>query len=293
MYSRGDNRIHGIEYKQDIFPGPDLDIMFMKNNEDVIRYFKSLLVNTYGLNRELMKTDVAALSDYFVEKIFGDRNFRCLICGSQGVSRAFVVMASEYLLRFMSNDNQPLKLSTVYDMVKNQYLEDVRAKIPYLTVGKCIDEFVRDKKCRYFLIKRNDYHRCKSIIKLLASKGAYVQLPGHLTSFQIRAEYKLFVINYGYYLEVVENDSYKKGIKTLSEDGRLSYEDMLFPPCPEELLQNPNEYTVSFPKDAEKEIYCAVCQSIFVADAKEKTAECPNCGNIISKFNYYANELSI
>ena len=293
LHNRGENRIQGIEYKQDIFPGPDLDIMFMKNNEDVINYFKSLLFNTYALNKDVPKKEVAALSEFFIEKIFGIRNFKCLICGSQGVSRAFVVMVDEYLTRFIENDNQPLKISTVYDMVKSQYLEDVRAKIPYLTIGNCIDEFVKNKMSRYFLIERDDYNRCKSIIKHLASKGAFVQLPGHLTNFQIRNNYKLFIINYGYYLEVVENHSYKKGIKTLSEDGKLSYEDMLFPPCPEALLIEPNEYCVHLPENSENEIYCPKCQTRFTADEKSKKVNCPKCNNEISKFDYFASEVSI
>ena len=49
LHNRGGNRVEGIEYQQDAFPGPDLDIMFLKNNSDVISYFKELLVNTYLL----------------------------------------------------------------------------------------------------------------------------------------------------------------------------------------------------------------------------------------------------
>lgn len=50
LHQRGGNRVEGIEYKQDIFPGPDLDIMFMENNSDILNYFKEILINTYLMN---------------------------------------------------------------------------------------------------------------------------------------------------------------------------------------------------------------------------------------------------
>ena len=53
LHSRGGNRIEGIEYQQDIFAGPDLDIMFMENNTDIINYFKEMLVNTYLMGLDI------------------------------------------------------------------------------------------------------------------------------------------------------------------------------------------------------------------------------------------------
>ena len=79
----------------------------------------------------------------------------------------------------------------------------------------------------------------------------------------------------------------------MSEDGKLSYEDMLFPPCPEALLVEPNEYCVHLPENSENEIYCPKCQTRFTADEKSKKVNCPKCNNEISKFDYFASEVSI
>ncbi|MBQ3013115.1 MAG: hypothetical protein IJD74_06210 [Clostridia bacterium] len=292
LHDRGENKIQGIEYKHDIFPGPDLDIMFMKNNNDVIRYFKNLLLNTYALNHNVPVHDFAALGDFFENHIFGAKNLRCLICGSQGISRTFVVMAKQYLSAFLEGNGEPLKISTVYDMIKNQYIENVRIKIPHLMIDDCIQEFIYERKCRYFLISRNDYQRCKSTIKQLSTMGAFIQLPSHLTAARIRGKYKLFIINYGYYLEVMEESSRKKGIKILSEDGSLTFEDMLFPPCPEDLLNNPKDYCVTFPINSENEVYCPKCQKSFIAEKSKKIVDC-DCGNKIYKFNYFSEIVAL
>ena len=292
LHDRGENKVQGIEYKHDIFPGPDLDIMFMKDNTDVINYFKTLLVNTYALNTSLSSSEATALSEYFEKHILGEKNLRCLICGSQGISRAFVVMVKEYLSSFLQRNGEPLKISLVYEMVKNQYIENVRIKIPHIIIDECIQDFISNKKYRYFLISRNDYQRCKNTIKQLATMGAFIQLPSHQTATKIRNKYKMFIINYGYYLEVMEESSSKKGIKTLSEDGALLLEDMLFPPCPEELINNPKDFCVDIPANAENEIYCSKCQSTFFANKGEKIVEC-NCGNKIYKFNFFADIVAI
>ena len=122
--------------------------------------------------------------------------------------------------------------------------------------------------------------------------GAFIQLPSHLTAARIRGKYKLFIINYGYYLEVMEESSRKKGIKILSEDGSLTFEDMLFPPCPEDLLNNPKDYCVTFPINSENEVYCPKCQKSFIAEKSKKIVDC-DCGNKIYKFNYFSEIVAL
>ena len=101
LHSRGGNRVEGIEYQQDIFEGPDLDIMFMEHNTDVISYFKEVLVNTYLMGQDIKDDEKSALSDYIESDIFSEVGLRHIICGSQGVSRTFVVLVKNYLQRFI------------------------------------------------------------------------------------------------------------------------------------------------------------------------------------------------
>lgn len=293
LHTRGGNRVEGIEYQQDIFAGPDLDIMFMEHNVDVITYFKEIIINTFSLGDEIKEEEKKALTDYIEEQIFSREGFRHLICGSQGVSRAFVILAKAYVQRFIKEKSGPLKLSVVYEMIKHQYLEDVRNKVPYYSLYKEIDKFVFQKLYRYFLLKRTDYERCKSLIRLLAARGVFMQMPGHLTDRRLRDKYKLFLIHYGNYLDALESeDHYKKGRKQLIEDSKLEEEGVLIPEFTGELIDNPDLYTVNIPDNIENEIYCTNCKHIFVSEQKENEIACPYCNKKILRFSAFIDEFS-
>lgn len=293
LHSRGGNRIEGIEYKQDIFPGPDLDIMFMENNIDIINYFKEILVNTYLLGEEVTAKEKDGLSDYFEQNIFGRIGFRHLVCGSQGVSRAFVILVKEYLQRFLKDKSGLVKQKAVYELIKHQYLEDVRSKIPYYSLYKEIDAFVTEKLCRYFLITRKDYHRCKSLIHYLAARGLFMQLPGQLTDRRIRDKYKLFVIHYGSYLDALESSNYKSGRKKLEEDGKLEADGMLVPEFSPELMANPELYTVIIPDQIEKEVFCTNCGEMFISDDRGDRVKCPYCEQEIIRYADFIDEVTL
>ncbi len=293
LHSRGGNRVEGIEYKQDIFPGPDLDIMFMENNNDIIRYFKEILINTYLMGEEVKGKEKDGLSDYFETDIFGKNGLRHLVCGSQGVSRAFVILVKEYLYHFLKDKSGPVKQGIVYELIRHQYLEDVRNKIPYYSLYQAIDEFTSEKLCRYFLITRKDYHRCKSLIHYLAARGLFMQLPGQLTDRRIRDKYKLFVIHYGNYLDALESANYKSGRKKLEEDAKLEADGMLVPEYAPELTTAPWLYTVPIPEGIENEIFCTNCGEMFISDVKEDSVICPYCGHRTTRFAEFINEVAL
>lgn len=293
LHERGGNRVEGIEYKQDIFAGPDLDIMFMEHNVDVISYFKELLVNTYLMYDEMSFSEREKLADYFESEIFGESGLRHLICGSQGISRSFVILIKEYIRRFVKDKCGPLKLGIVYEMIKHQYLEDVRNKIPYYTVYRNINDFIASRLCRYFLINRQDYDRCKEMIKYLATRGVFMQMPGHLTDRCIRDDYKLFVINYGNYLDALESASHKKGRKTLEEDAKLKANGLLLPEYDTDMLEKPGKYTVFLSNGAENEFYCVKCRKIFVHSDRKVDTTCPTCGRVLQRFEEFIDEVSL
>lgn len=294
LHSRGGNRVEGIEYKQDIFPGPDLDIMFMANNAAVISYFKEVLVNTYLLGdpQSDKKSDKErkALSDYFETEIFGTHGLRHLICGSQGISRAFVTLVKAYLQQFNRDYDGRGKLDLIYEIIKHQYLEDVRNKLPYFTLYKEINTFVYKNLYRYFLITREDYGRCKPLIKYLSSRGLYTQIPGQLTDRLLRDEYKLFVIHYGNYLDALESTSFRQSRKRLSEDAKLAQNGMLVPDYGDELIEHPEKYTLCIPEGAEDEVYCTRCSEIFVSKERGRKVQCPICNEKILRFEDFIDE---
>lgn len=293
LHSRGGNQVEGIEYQQDIFAGPDLDIMFMENNADIINYFKEVLINTYLMGEEINEEEKSALSDYFEANIFGTVGFSHLICGSQGVSRSFVILVKAYLQRFLKRKRGPVKIGRVYEIIKHQYLEDVRNKIPYYTLYKVIDKFIVEKTCRYFLIRREDYDRCKTLFNYLTAKGVFIQLPGHLTDKRLRDEYRLFIIHYGSYLDALESESFKRGRRTLEDDAKLEASETLIPEYDIELINKPELYTVYIPEDIEKEIFCMNCEKIFVSDVKGDKVECPYCHHEVLRFAEFMEEISL
>lgn len=293
LHTRGGNRVEGIEYQQDIFEGPDLDIMFMEHNADIISYFKEVLVNTYLMGQDVKDDEKSALSDYIESDIFSEPGLRHLICGSQGVSRTFVILVKTYLQRFIKDKSGPVKLATVYEIIKHHYLEDVRNKIPYYTLYKSVDKYLLKTLCRYFLFSRDDYNRCKPLIKYLTSRGVFMQMPGHLTAREIRDEYKLFVIHYGNYLDALESASSRRGRKILGEDAKLEVDGMLVPEYSCELIDSPEKYTVYIPKDAEKETYCTECRKIFVDNSNRNRALCPYCGHRMLRFGEFIDEVAL
>lgn len=293
LHTRGGNRVEGIEYQQDIFEGPDLDIMFMEHNADVISYFKEVLVNTYLMGQDVKDEEKNALSDYIESDIFSEPGLRHLICGSQGVSRTFVILVKTYLQRFIKGKNGPVKLGTVYEIIKHHYLEDVRNKIPYYTLYRSVDKYLSHNLCRYFLFTRDDYNRCKSLVKYLTSRGVFMQMPGHLTDREIRDEYKLFVVHYGNYLDALESASSRRGRKTLDEDAKLEADGMLVPEYSCELIDSPETYTVHIPENAEKEAYCTECRKIIVDDSKGNRVMCPHCGHEMLRFGEFIDEVAL
>lgn len=293
LHARGGNRVEGIEYLQDIFAGPDLDIMFMEDNIDIKNYFKEVLINTYLMGEEIKPDERSSLSDYFETAIFGEAGLCHLICGSQGISRAFIVLVNAYLQRFIRARKGPVKLSSVYEIIKHQYLEDVRSKIPYYTLYKTIDKFIAEKMCRYFLVTRDDYSRCKSLIKYLASRGVFMQMPGHHTPRGIRDEYKLFIIHYGNYLDALESGSYKDGRKRIDEDSKFEDGGILIPKFDQRLTTEPEWYTVHIPECAEDEVYCVDCEKIFESKEGGIRAQCPYCKKETLRFAEFINEVAL
>ncbi len=284
----------GIEYKQDIFPGPDLDVMFMGHNTDIVQYFKTALINTYYMGEKDTDTHKKILQEFIVNRIFGDDSFRQLICGAQGVSRAFMVMVHKYLTQFINNNGTVLKSLAVYEIIKCQYIEDVRYKIcTDYSVYRVIEKYITDNIRRYFLIKRDDYVRCKDTIRYLNARGYLMQIHGHNTDRRIRDSYKLFIIHYGCYLDALETENYKSGRKQIASDATLTSDTLFIPEYSKELFTEPEKYTVELPAEAEDEVYCQHCEKIFKTKEKVNKKICPNCGSEILPFDMFINDVGV
>lgn len=302
MYSRGrGKRAEGIELNNDIFPGPDLDMMFVRDGVDAQTYFKDVILNIYLLSSEeadSMSDDAKQrLSNLFEESIFGNEGFRHLIIGSQGVSRAFSILVKKYLEGFTKHriKYDPLNPHQVYRIIIDQYVTGINSKLPRYTLCNVINEYVRKNQCRYFLIARADYDRCKQLLKWLESRELYRQMPSNLTDSAIREKYKLFVIHYGNYLEALSYNALESGetkpqaggMRKLSQDAET---EELVPKYNKDLISTPEKYLLNIPKDAEKEMFCIQCNCVFQRKDGRQKATCPHCQKICSYDEYMDEE---
>ena len=291
MCSReGTKRIKGIEIGHDIFQGPDLDLMFIREEIDTQGYFKRFLLNTLYIDDTEQMAEVLEkkdyLADYLVKEIFGEDGFRQLIVASQGISRAFATLVKEYLEIFTRQRKGVLKLEVVYDIIKTHYLSEVRNKTPIYKLCRIMDEFVVKNQSRYFLIAHADYYRCKNLIKWLEFRDYFRQMPSTLTARAIRDKYKLFVIHYGNYLDALETASYKQGRKNLTDAAKTQ---KLVPKYDEELTINPEKYLLSIPERVEYEVACSNCHTIFERENLSEEATCPRCGETVMGFDEFVD----
>lgn len=284
LKSKGSNFCEGLEIGEDIFYGPNLDIMFFESNQDIIAYFKKILVNSYLMDKTNGNPDEDTLADYFEKYLFGEIGLKHLVCGSQGVSRSFVELVKKYIETFLSLRNGPLKLYRVFDIIINQYDEKVSLNIPKYSLCSIINDYVEKNKCRYFLIKSEDYERCKLLIKYLSSCGFIMSVSSHNTDRTIRNNYRLFLVNYGNYIELLTENSYKLSRKELTKDASFSDEGLLIPEYDPNLFTNPEKYTIKIPDAIEREVYCPHCNTIIKNSNKEMVIDCPNCNEKIIKY---------
>jgi hypothetical protein len=280
LSERNVQHFYGIEYKEDIFEGPDLDIMFLDSNEDALQFFKEIILNTYLLDideKEYQRLKTSNLCADIIDNVFGENIFRHLVCGSQGIARSFTVLVRDYIKKAKILNRRP-GFDVVFRSIIDQYLDNVRNRIAYnLDVPKAINSFIDSHDSRYFLISKTDYDRCEIIVKFLASKNFFMQFPGHRTPRKLRDSNKLFLINYGNYL-----DSRNSNLGVLAQDSKLLNNGILFPALDEKMLIEPQNYTVVLPSKSESQYYCTSCGKIVYLNGGNI---CPACNSKITPYS--------
>ena len=282
FHERSLQKTIGFEYEEDIFKGADLDFMFSGDNQAASCFFKNAILNTYALTNHVNEKEKESLANYFVEHLITFERFKYLVCGSQGIARGFNILLGRYL-ESIDDDNLVLSYDQIYQLIINHYLNNVRRKIPYqLDIVKEIDRYVTNSLHRYFLISRSDYNRCEKILKYLASKNYLIQIPGQKTKRELRDSYKLFLINYGNYLDAIQRQGRINGLRKLNDD--VAHDGMLFPEQNQDMIQNLDLYIVNLPRNCQNQYYCDKCNLIFHIDAGGKY-ECPSCKHTIYPYN--------
>ncbi len=60
-----------------------------------------------------------------------------------------------------------------------------------------------------------------------------------------------------------------------------------------DLIDMPEEYLISLPPDAEKEVYCSKCRKMFLDSSYGSHVRCPNCGKEMLRFSEFIAEVAL
>lgn len=238
------NRI-GIELGEDIERSIDLDTMFFndKYNRD---FFENMLLNTCILfgedeEKQIQGNSKNGLKQYIVESLFSsDEIFQLLICGSQGIPRVFgnLIIAAINKRRQLKKDK--IDADIVYDCITQNFKQHTRRKLPYMdeSIIDKFDEFIDEHKSRFILISNNEYKNHKIEIDGLIENNYMHQYPSENVDRKLRNKYKVYLVHFGNYLEVLDMKTWRKQVK---KDGIN-----LYPMLPIEMIKCPQMYEICF-----------------------------------------------
>lgn len=238
------NRI-GIELGEDIERSIDLDTMFFndKYNRD---FFENMLLNTCILfgedeEKQIKGNSKDGLKQYIVESLFSnDEIFQLLICGSQGIPRVFgnLIIAAINKRRQLKKDK--IDADIVYDCITQNFKQHTRRKLPYMdeSIIDKFDEFIDEHKSRFILISNNEYKNHKIEIDGLIENNYMHQYPSENIDRKLRNKYKVYLVHFGNYLEVLDMKTWRKQVK---KDGIN-----LYPKLPIEMIKHPQMYEICF-----------------------------------------------
>lgn len=228
----------GIELGEDIERGLDLDTMFFEDNHNRC-FFKNMLVNTYTLfynDNSLEPTE--ELKKYIVDKLFSsDEAFDLLVCGSQGIPRVFGNLIISAIDKRIAQEKPKIDPEIIYECVINNFTQMVRRKLPYTdsNIIEKFDEFIDNNKTRFILISTKDYDNNKQEINGLIDNNYMHQYPSEKIPRKIRNKYKVYLIHYGNYLEILDMKEWRKNIQS-------SPVISIYPQITQEMIDSPEIY---------------------------------------------------
>lgn len=270
----------GIEIGHDIAKRNELDLdnMFADEKVSAKSFFSQFILNSYLMNRQLdddSQVDFNSLMKNIIKQLFAQEAFDCLICGTQGVPRAFVMMFKSLLNELQTNSNSKIKVSSVYKCIIANYTTDVRQRIPDSSkICDCIDAYIEKTHHRFFMLTIEEYNRTVNYIDGLVANGALHQYPSAEIPRRIRNHYKVFLVHYGNYLEATTMN-----LKNMSE---MAKDYVLYPTIQDHLTQEIESYCITFPEDALEDMYCTYCHGSFEKNIVNGIATCPRCKKVIA-----------
>lgn len=246
MQSRNVNSIKriGLEVGEDINRGIDLDTIF-KNNDYAISFFESLVANVICLDsndknrfEEDFKRSPQQFTNYLLNQLFGQDAFDLLVCASQGIPRVFCDILRSAIQSRKQVGSGKITSQMIFDSTIKHFRQGTRKKIDNsdpLVIQ--IDDYVSYTKRRIIVVPIKNYDSFKTKINNLVDKNYLHQFPSETLPRKMRNKYKVFLVNYGNYLESL-------GIKFYRQ---LKNQDLsIFPEIPDHIIKYPDNYCFLF-----------------------------------------------
>ena len=171
----------GIEIGHDIAKRNELDLdnMFADEKVSAKSFFSQFILNSYLMNCGLdtdSQIDFDSLMKDIIKQLFAPKAFDCLICGTQGVPRAFVMMFKSLLNELQINSDSKIRVSSVYKCIIANYTTDVRQRIPDSSkICDCIDAYIEKTHHRFFVLSIKEYNRTINYIDGIVPRAIYIK----------------------------------------------------------------------------------------------------------------------
>jgi len=275
LYDKDDmQKSKGIELKHDIIRAIDLDTAFLMSEDQVSEFCKELLFKriTYFFEKlENIKEseDISQLcregefvDDLFVSELFDNSsNFRAFIIASHGIPRDLMNIFHKCSLRIKRNfELFCIDYQVIYAEARSAYNTDKRRTIrpdsEAQKLLKIINEYMESSGRRLFIVK-NAYVYLSEALQKLVDEELIHQLPSSVTPRDISDTYKVFLIDFGNYVDWIETR--KKDISVLINESVL-------PTFPHEFSTSIEQYVIDVTQVSSDTIECPTCNRKFSLD---------------------------
>ena len=153
--------------------------MFADEKVSAKSFFSQFILNSYLMNCGLdtdSQIDFDSLMKDIIKQLFAPKAFDCLICGTQGVPRAFVMMFKSLLNELQINSDSKIRVSSVYKCIIANYTTDVRQRIPESSkICDCIDAYIEKTHHRFFVLSIKEYNRTINYIDGIVPRAIYIK----------------------------------------------------------------------------------------------------------------------
>lgn len=279
LYDRQDmGKSNGIQLGQDILRGPDLDIDFLKNENEIHEFCKELIYRRLRYACPELERFVdrdGTINEMFITELFDNKNnFNAFIAATHGIPRQLMLLFMKCAAKINSDfEKHAIDYKLVSAISTTLYREHKRKTIdPVSTAQKLLDtinEYMETKDRRTFLVKSSAVSKSTALRKLVDEEHIH-QVPSASTPRVIRDKYKAFHIDFGNYADWIESRS---------EDISVLLSVSVLPVFGKEIIENIDDYLIDVSVFEEGVVDCSTCGHSFLKTNRifMKFNSCPRC----------------